>query len=142
MTTNTFGAAAGRALENRAAARHGRWAGREGLSVDEVADTEYLVGLRHRLRNDRVAIAADRARRLDELEASARDAEAVAAVLRASRGRVIAMARESADERLDRYEELCAIYGRHWQRSHCDRSFAHIGWRRPRPPDPHPAEEQ
>lgn len=139
--TDTF-AAVRRARENWIAARRGRWAGRAGLSVDEVADTEYLVGLRHRLQDERAAVAAERARRLDELEASARDAEAVAAVLRAGRDRVIADAREAARERFDRYEEPCAIYGRHWQLSHRDRSFAHIGWRCPRPPDPQHAEEE
>lgn len=140
--TNKVGSAVVRALEHGAAARHGRQAGRAGLSVDEVADTRYHVGLRRRLQDERAAIDIERDRELAELEASARDAEAKAAGLRTRADQVVAQAQAAARACLDRYDELCAVYGAHWQRTHRDRAFAHIGWRCPRPPDPLPAEEE
>ncbi len=125
----------GRTLDHRAAARQGRRAGTAGLSVDEAADTAYLVGLRGRLAEERADIARSLAELLAEQEAMARDADATARTLRAARTALVARARELAQARRARYEELCAVYGEHWQRRHRDRSFAHIGWRCPPVPD-------
>ncbi len=131
-----FGAAVGRALDHRAAARHGRRAGRAGLSVDEAADTTYLVGLRHRMHREHAGITLRLDRQLTVIEACELDAEIELRVLRGRQETLVARARDAVRDRVDRYEELCATYGRSWQRAHRDRHFAHLGWRCPQAPHP------
>lgn len=134
MKTN-FDGAIGRRLDHRTAARQGRRAGRAGLSVDEAADTAFLVHLRSRLLHQRAELARHLDRQLAEQEALARAADALAQALRATRATLVDRAREQAQARYDQYQQLCTTFGEHWQRRHRDRSWAHIGWRCPRVSD-------
>jgi len=115
-----------RLLDRCAAAHHGRQAGRQGLSAEEAADTVYLVRLRRQLEAERADI---RAHLLSQLDAAVQ-------VLRVRRNQLLTDAKQAARDRRHRYEELCAIYGRSWQRAHIDKSFARIGWRCPRLSEP------
>lgn len=135
-------AALGRACDHRAARRHGRRDGRSGLSVEEAADAEYLVHLRRWFEAERDAIAVRLRERLDAVESAAIDAEAEALLLRAGVDGLVERARAAARDRVAEYEELCARYGRSWQRHHRDRHFAHLGWRCPRLPGSEPEEDR
>jgi hypothetical protein len=114
-------------LAHLRAAHQGCAAGRAGLSVEEAADTAYLVRLRRDIEVALAGIAdqldrelaaldgdeADRAVRQARREALVEKAEAVSRVVRAD------------------YYLLCATFGASWRRHHRDRRFAHLGWRSP-----------
>jgi hypothetical protein len=110
------------------AERHGRHAGRAGLSVEEVADTGYLVRLRRDTEEDLLAMAADLERELADLDVTGDPVLQEVLVERARAKRAV---------RIADYELLCATFGRSWRRHHRDRHFAHIGWRCPRLGDRH-----
>ena len=109
---------------------YGHRAGRAGLSVEEVADTPYLVRLRQQAERDRLAIATGLADALASLQTQAGGLDPE--VLRA-RCRALAEEAEAADRvRVAEYERVCAAFGDRWRRRHRDRHFAHLGWRCPR----------
>lgn len=110
------------AIAHHAAARHGRLGGRAGLSVEEVADSSYLVRLRRATEDDLLAIAADLERHLAGLDATDDVARRDALVEKAEAMRQI---------RIADYQLLCATYGKSWRRHHRDRRFVHLGWRCP-----------
>jgi hypothetical protein len=110
------------------AARHGCAAGRAGLSVEEAADTEYLVRLR---RDTEVALAAI-ADQLDRELAALDGDEADRAVRQARREALVEKAEAVSRARRADYDLLCATFGASWRRNHRDRHFARLGWRSPR----------
>lgn len=112
------------AFTRQVAAANGRRAGRSGLTVEEVADTAYLIRLRRDAVNDLTAIAVALDRDLDEQRPSD--------LLPARRNALIRRARAAAELRIADYELLCAAYGQGWRCHHRDRAFVDLGWRCPR----------
>lgn len=112
----------------RTAGWHGRRAGREGLSIEEVADSLYMIWLRRETSCQLDTIAAELDQALISLAIDSGESEVVAT----RRDAVVRRARGLAGMRVAEYELLCAAYGRSWRRHHRDRSFVHLGWRCPR----------
>ena len=123
-TTSTGG------MSRCSAKRSGRRAGRDGLSVEEVADTEYLVRLRRKAENDLAEIAARLSYDLSALVAQETGGADDLALAR--RDALVERARALAEVRVADYELLCAAFGESWRRHHRDRRIARLGWRCPR----------